>query len=120
MKGISSGTETRTAGEDPSFGHPHGEGPSDPDGLKSHRANPARFQPLRHPVQIRRPRSELLHRTLVAPRWHAGEMTCVADVYARGIGMHDFQLRIAGFQLLLQLSPFTPIQPSPLLQTFKS
>jgi hypothetical protein len=86
--------------------------------LHHDRFNPARLQPVGHPLQICRPTAELLHRLQIAARGHSHVVSFVADINARHVSVYDLQSRVFGIQLPLQLPALLAIQLS-LLQTLE-
>src|SRR4051812_41291846 len=80
--------------------------------LHHDRFDPARLQPVGHPLQICCPTAELLHRLRIAARGHGHVVTFVVDINACHVSVHDLQSRVFGIQAPLQISALLAIQLS--------
>jgi hypothetical protein len=71
--------------------------------LHHDRLDAACFQPVGHPLQIRRPASELLHWLRIATWGHGHVVAFIAYVNARDVAVDDLQSRLFYTQLSLQI-----------------
>jgi hypothetical protein len=93
--------------------------PIHPGGLHRHRADAAGFQPSCHPLQLRRPRPELLYRLRISPRRYRRKVTPIAHLNPGCIRGDNLPARICRVQPLLQFLPLWAVPLAAIPQSSK-